>query len=994
MKLSHRFFFLLCLAITPRVESAADATKLPLPSDKPVDFVRDIQPIFVARCLSCHGAGKSKGDLRLDLKSFALRGGDSGKVIVPGKSGDSKLIHLVAGVEADSIMPPQGERLSAMQVGLLRRWIDDGASWPDEAQTTRNTHWSLQPLHEPPVPQPKTQNNTNAIDSFILARLEKDGLSISPIADRTTLIRRLKFDLIGLPPTPAEIDSFVKNSSPKAYEELVDRLLASPQYGERWGRHWLDVVRYTESQGFEYDRLRDNAWHYRDYVIKSFNDDKPYDRFIKEQIAGDVLEPVTSESIIAASLLVCGPWDQAGSSQANATQRAITREDEMEDLLGVVGQSFLGLTVNCARCHTHKFDPISHEEYYRVKAVFEGVQHGESPIGERAVLAKEISVAQAVVARIESEGWKLAAAGRPPGQVPAGPAALVRWSFTNAATPNGELKGGAAIINGLLQLPKQGAYFQSAPLTQDIRAKTLEAWVSLDTLEQGGGAAISLESEDGTVFDAIVYGERQTKQWVAGSNGFARTRDLNAPEETATANTFVHVAITYHADGNIAVFRNGELYGQPYRPANGLQTFVAGKSRVVLGLRHTGGGRAWLTGAIKQAALYDRALSAAEIRASFRAAGPTLPQAEVLAALSTEQRAMREEALAKAKRAADTLATLEATQELVSYVGTRVQPALTRRLKRGDVTAPDEVVTPGALSAIADLNPDFGLAADAPEGLRRLKFADWVADARNPLTSRVMANRIWHYHFGQGLVATPNDFGVSGARPSHPELLDYLATKFMENGWSIKALHRLIVNSGTYKQSSAFNAKAAALDADNQLLWRYAPRRLEAEALRDAMLSVSGQLNPQRGGPSFRPFDALGFPANVYVPSDKIGPQFNRRTVYRMNVNSGKEPLLDAFDCPDPSVKTPRRGVTTTPLQALGLMNNSFVQRQAKLLAERAMREADNDLPGAIEIAYGHALGRSATKEETTRATALAQQRGLTSVCWALLNATEFVYVQ
>jgi hypothetical protein len=289
------------------------------------------------------------------------------------------------------------------------------------------------------------------------------------------------------------------------------------------------------------------------------------------------------------------------------------------------------------------------------------------------------------------------------------------------------------------------------------------------------------------------------------------------------------------------------------------------------------------------------------------------------------------------------------------------------------------------------------LAADAPEAERRRKFAAWLADPRHPLPARVMANRVWHFHFGQGLVATPNDLGTAGSRPTHPELLDWLAAKFIESGWSVKALHRLIVNSATYRQSSEparDRAAAVARDADNTLLWHFPARRLEAEAVRDAILAVSGELNLAVGGPSFRPFDVLKFPASTYQPADKIGPDYNRRTVYRMNVNSGKEPLLDALDCPDPAVRTPRRGVTTTPLQALGLMNNAFVQRQAGHLAARALRESDGDLARAVALAHRLTLGRDPTPEENRRALAAARERGLESVCWALLNATEFLYVR
>ena len=583
---------------------------------------------------------------------------------------------------------------------------DSSAEKRAAADSEKRRHWALQPLVE--------ANRELTLDDFITARLAQEGLALSTEADRPTLLRRLNFDLIGLPPSPEEIDAFVNDTSPKAFEMAVDRLLASPHYGERWGRHWLDVVRYTESNGFEFDRLRPNAWHYRDYVIKSFNDDKPYDRFVKEQIAGDVLEPVTSEGIVAASLLVCGPWDASSAIQTNPTQKLIAREDELEDMVAAVEQTFLGLTVNCARCHDHKFDAISQMEYYRIKSVFEGVKHGE------------------------------------------------------------------------------------------------------------------------------------------------------------------------RAAGNI--------------PA--------------------------------------------------------------------------------------------------SYVGTRVEPEPTRLFKRGEVTSPQEVVTPGALAAVAGLNPDFEMPSNAPEAQRRLKFADWLGDPRNPLTARVMVNRAWQYHFGQGLVTTPNDLGVNGGRPSHPELLDWLAVKFIQSGWSVKALHRLIINSATYRQGSDGNDKAASLDADNLLLWRYNPRRLEGEALRDAMLAVSGQLNPAMGGPSFQPFTITEFNAAFYHLFDRGGPEFNRRTVYRVNVNSGKDPLLDAFDCPDPSVKTPRRGMTTTPLQALELMNNSFVLRQARMLGERSLVTCNHDVSAAIPMIYRLALGRRPTAEEALRAEKVAQERGPTSLCWALLNSTEFVYVR
>jgi len=974
------------------------------PEGLAIDFARDVRPLLASRCVACHGAEKQEGGLRLDARTPALKGGDSGPVIEPGKAGSSRLVHLVTGGEPETPMPPEGERLSAAEIALLRGWIDQGAPWPDDgpAAPVRSSHWSLQPLRS--LPPPVVAGAATEIDAFLMEALLARGLEPAPPADRRTLIRRLTFDLLGLPPTPEEIDAFIADESPTAYEALVERLLASPHYGERWGRHWLDVARYTESQGFEYDRLRPHAWHYRDYVIASFNADKPYDRFMAEQVAGDVLRPVTRAGVVAASLLVCGPWDQAGSSQSNATQRMLTREDELEDMVGVVSQTFLGLTVNCARCHSHKFDPIPQEEYYRIKAVFEGVRHGErrlpeddgpdgDPADRRGRIEGEISAATAAIAALDATVLRDAAAATP--AAVAGPVPLVRWVFDGPdGQRSGAVQGGARIADGLLTLPGAGSFLKTEPLDRDIREKTLEAWVSLADLAQRGGAAITIEDGDGRQFDAIVFGERQPRRWMAGSDHFRRTLDVDGPDEDAAPGGLVHLAAVYRSDDSIALFRNGVPYGKPYVPKSPLQTYRAGDARVLLGLRHTGS-TGYLVGAVRRAAIYDRALSVAEVAASFQAAGPVLSQAELLARMPAELRTKRDAARARLERAVADRAALDRHRaEAVSYAGIRQQPPPTRFLPRGDVTAPRHEVTPGALSAVADLDADFGLPADAPEAERRLRFAAWLGDPRNPLPARVMANRVWHLHFGQGIVATPNDFGVSGAAPSHPQLLDWLALRFRESGFRVKTLHRLIVTSAAYRRSSAFDAKAAAVDADNRLLWRFAPRRLEAEAVRDAMLAVSGLLNPALGGPSFQPFTISAHGSSFYQPVDRAEPEFNRRTVYRMSVNSGKDPLLDAFDCPDPAIKTPRRGTTTTPLQALELMNSGFVQRQAGQFAERCLKAAGGDAERAVNAAYRLALGRDPTLSEREGALEATRDRGLQHVCWALLNSTEFVYVR
>ncbi len=896
-------------------------------------------------------------------------------------------------VLGDSLGLAWGRLVGVLGLGFLGGMLSMAAS----GGAPPEKHWAFEPISRPPVPP-----GEHPVDAFVRATLQSRGLAPNPPASPRDWVRRIHFDLTGLPPEPGVVAEFERDPSQPRSLALIDRLLASPHYGERWARHWLDVVRYTESQGFEYDRPRDHAWPYRDYVIRSLNADLPYDRFMREQVAGDVLEPVTADGIVASSMLVSGPWDQAGNAQANATQRAITREEEMDDLVSVVSQTFLGLTVNCARCHDHKFDPIPIGDYYRVKAVFDGVRHGDRPIegdterrlreGRKERLRRTVEAETRAVAAIEARG--AARVPRIAAQTPVAPQARYQWRFDRleSAEVPGEKHGSARVAGGVLELPQAGAWFQSRPLTQDIREKTLSGWVRLSDLQQSGGAVISLEQSGGRIFDAIVFGERQPRKWAAGSDGFQRTRDLQATEETESHGGWVHLAAVYSADHRVALYRNGQPYGAPYEVPS-LVTFLAGDARVTIGRRHEGGGKPWLTGAVRQAALHDRALSSAEIQALFQQGGGGPSLAESVACLTPKELLDREAARQRLQEAQRALQS-EDRPAAQAYAGRREQPAPTRILRRGDVKSPGDAVNPSGLSALAALPGDLGLSPDAPEAERRRRFADWLAHPRNPLPARVLVNRIWAFHFGQGLVSTPSDLGRSGTRPSHPELLDWLASEFIAQGWSIKALHRLILSSETYRQSSEARPDASAIDADAVSLWRFPPRRLEGEAVRDAMLAVSGQLNLQAGGPSFRPFTTSDYGATFYHLVDRGTPEFNRRTVYRMNINSGKEPLLDALDCPDPSVRTPRRGVTTTPLQALGLMNSGFVQRQADHLARRALALGAGDVERAIPEIWWLALGRGPRADELLLARHAARDRGLSHVAWVLLNTTEFVYVR
>ncbi|WP_309709968.1 DUF1553 domain-containing protein [Armatimonas sp.] len=845
--------------------------------------------------------------------------------------------------------------------------------------------WSLQPVGLPHTPTVKnTSWGRNPIDAFVLAKLEAKGLRPAPEADRRTLIRRVTFDLTGLPPTPQEIAAFLADKTPHAYERLVDRLLASPHYGERWARHWLDVARFGESHGFEYDRLREHAWRYRDWVVEALNADMPYDRFVREQLAGDVLPDA---SPVATGFLVAGPQDEAGKGAPGLQVRLRAREEELEDMIGLVGQTFLGLTVNCARCHDHKFDPIPAKDYYRLKSALAGVQPGNRPVltqkqaeqrdKQLVALRKQQATCQRELRRIEEPARTrlLAERGTAPKATKTQP--VLRLGFD-------ELPGGRLRLDG-----KRGR-FQSEPLAVELREKTLEAWVSLADLEQQGGSALTIETEGGAQFDGIVFGERQRGKWIAGSEFYHRTKDLDAPQETETG--LVQLLIVYRADGHIQLFRNGKPYAAAYQPEATARTYPAGKTHLLIGPRHTGSTN-FLKGELEEVRVYDRALTDPEVAESYQNAPFNITPEALTAALTASERKQREVLQAESVRLAGALKTLEAPVQ--AYAAISQQPSPTYVLPRGDVTAQGELVTPGGLSALTACSPNFGLAADSPEAQRRLALANWLTDSRNPLTARVMVNRVWQGHFGRGIVGTASDFGNNGESPSHPELLDWLATAFSGPGeWSLKKLHRAILLSSTYRQSGQLDPKAAKIDVDNQLLWRFPPRRLEAEVVRDSMLALSGKLNPALGGPSFRPFTVSNYGSDFYQLIDKDTPEFNRRTLYRMGVQSARNPLLETLDCPDPSTKTPKRTVTTTPIQALALMNDSFVLRQSRAFAERLRHEAGSLPDAQITGAYTLAFGRPPTPIERSRALTYLKAHPLDSLCWALFNSSEFLYAK
>ena len=974
-----------------------------------VDFDKRIAPIFIDNCLDCHSGREAKGSLNLTSMDTTFKGGESGAAVVRGNLKDSQLWQRVSHNE----MPPK-KPLSGDEKQLLKVWIESGAKWGTDPidpfrQTTSGRAgydwWALQPVKSTAFPKQHQNESHNPIDAFVLRKLEDAGLKPSSQANSREIIRRLYFDLIGLPPAPDAVTEFMtahKSNSEAAVNNLVDELLASKHFGERWARHWLDVVRFGESQGFERDKLRTNSWHYRDWVINAFNADMPYDEFVRQQLAGDVLYPNDADAITATGFLVAGPWDEVGQSQRSVAMKAVVRQDELEDYVGTICQTFLGLTVNCARCHDHKFDPIRQSEYYQLASALSGVRHGSRFVisnrdkAEWGRLARKIRKIEDAVAEIDASVRNRLLRSRGDSSPDLSPpvAPIARWEFQSGTNDSiGSLHADkndkVTVVDGRLVLDRKTGYAKTANQSFVLGEKTLEAWVKLDNLKQRGGAAISVHTNDGK-FDAIVFGERQPGKWMAGSDFFRRTKDLIAPLEESAANEFVHVAISYSNDGTIACYRNGRPYGESY-DSGGLYRFKTDSWYVTFGLR-TGGPNAQrqLQGLLETAQLYDRALTPEEVLASFQTEKTAIHHDDVIAGLSPKEKSRRRELT-------DSIVELkqQQTQHMPHsiYAVSPKNADVTHVLHRGNPASKGEIVVPGGVVAVSGSDAVFGLSADATDDDRRKALATWITGKQNPLFARTIVNRLWHYHFGAGIVSTPNDFGFNGARPSHPELLDWLAVELVESNWSLKHIHRLIVTSDTYLQASRHRKDGASIDANNTLLWRRNPQRLEAEALRDAILAVSGQLNRQYGGAPYRDFETHTHNTQFYTMIDADTPDVYRRTVYRTWVRSGRNPFLDSFDCPDPSTTAPKRAVTTTPIQSLALMNNSFVLRMADRFADRVSKDVGDDVHQQVQRVFKLAYGRIPKPDEAEELATFVRSHGLPALCRVILNSNEFIHV-
>jgi hypothetical protein len=962
-----------------------------------VEFDRQIAPLLARRCLDCHSGDDAQGGLNLTQKKMVLAG--DAPVIIAGKIEESRLWERIDGDE----MPPK-KPLTKVEKELIREWIQKGAKWgEDPINPFRFTTdyragadwWSLQPLTRV-IPPRSVVTDINPIDAFLRVKREAKILQANPEADRRTLIRRLSFDLLGLPPTPEEVQAFLVDTRPDAYERLVDRYLTSPHYGERWARHWLDLVRFGESDGFERDLPRFQAWPYRDWVIQALNQDVPYNRFVQMQIAGDAITSEDPEVMKAVGFLVAGPHDIV--VPASERMKQTMKQDELEELIGTVGQTFLGLTINCARCHDHKFDPISQKDYYRLVASLQGVQPAE-----RVVIAEKLaSQLKAIHFQLKDvdtqiEGFETFAEQRlrsKDGKTLDRPAPFAEWDFRKGLVDvkrslEFKLRGTATVtIDGLLLDGKSG-YAITAPIQERWTEKTLEAWVKLSDLNQRGGGVVALQSLDGSKFDAIVFGELEPRKWIAGSEGFRRTKPVIMQNEAAAKDRFIHIAVTSSKNGEIRIYREGKLQGQAYTPGP-IQSFEPKEAVFTVGIRHEPAGTGkLLSGVVQRVRIYNRELTADEIAASSEV---HFTEAQIASALNESERKTYLELREKRTKITAERDRIRTTSEEKVYT---LQPGAlqpTHVLLRGSVDAKGEALEPGPVQVLAKPWPTSRTEPDN-EANRRKRLAEWVTSSENPLFSRVVVNRLWQHHFATGLVDSANDFGFNGGRPTHPELLDWLAQQLITQNYSLKSMHRLMVTSATYRQSSLDHPENRSRDADNRFLWRITPKRLEAESVRDAILTTSGLLQPQIGGKSFQDFKTFFFKGTqFYDPIDQVMPETHRRTVYRMWARGGRSPFLDNFDCPDPSTITPKRASTTTPLQALSLMNNAFVLFVSETLAKSIEAET---LDGSkrVQRLYQQLYQREPEDRELALAVPFVEKHGLPALTRVLLNSAEFSHL-
>jgi len=886
-------------------------------------FEKKIRPLLLTHCVECHGPAKQKGGLRLDSQAMMAKGGDSGAVVKPGDPAASLIVTLTR-YDGDVKMPPRG-KMSDEEIAVLAEWVKAGAAWPKDAvlaaegTTTKvkpfdlsaraKSLWSFQPVKS--VAPPKI-DVAHPIDAFLREKLLAVGLEPAPLADRRTLIRRLTFDLLGLPPSPEEIAAFERDESPSAYEKLVDRLLASPHYGERWARHWLDLVRYAETCGHEFDFEIPNAWRYRDYVVRAMNADLPYDQFLREHIAGDILEtPRTHPKDHSnESIQATGFWFFHEAKHSPVDSRA-DYSDRIDNQIDVFGKAVLGLTLACARCHDHKFDPVSTKDYYSLFGVLTSSRYQQAFIDDLAPSVKILEEMKTLLVKSKSSDVK-PGGSTSQGSLHIGPDWRKHWFATGLG----------------LRPTESDAY----PHTGRESVKLAAALRSPTFLIEGPSLAIRVAGQNAKA-RIVLNGLEQIRSPIYGG--------LSFPINDGSA-------LKWH------VFDLKMWQGQP----------------AYLELLDDGPGYFAIT-----------EIRWGPVREKSKDEVPAPPGTDIADAKAAARFRELEAALPTARR----------TPAMADGNGRNE-----RVFVRGSHKNLGEEVPRRYLEA-------FQAAPFATTGSGRLELASALTDLANPLVSRVMVNRLWKHHFTEGLVRSPDDFGVQGQPPTHPELLDFLATEFIARGWSLKAMHRLMVTSHAYRQSSRATpemaAKAVTLDPQNRLLHKQHVRRLEAEAIRDALLSVSGRLDRTMEGPGVLPFlsdhiSGRGRPASG--PLDGNG----RRSLYLQVRRNFLNPMFVAFDYPTPFSAIGRRSVSNVPAQALSMLNNPFVIQQADLWAKSVLA-ADVTDADRLRSMYLVAFGRAPSRTESEaglkfvrEADAVDRKQAWADLAHVLLNTKEFLLVE
>jgi hypothetical protein len=1000
-------------------------------SGKENSFQDAVAPILQRRCLSCHNDDERKGDFSLQTATSSFDAG----YIAKGDADASYLVELITPEAGHARMPKDADSLSPKEIAAIRAWIQAGAHWPEglvlsEPEVADLDWWSLRPLQLPAVPEFSTQDSTKdstkdsaddapqadvgrlairtPIDAFVQAKLTDMGLVASPEADRRTLIRRVYFDLIGLPPTPEAIDAYVHDDQPLAYERMVDRLLASKHYGERWARHWLDVVHYADTHGYDKDKPRPNAWPYRDYVIRSFNQDKPYARFVQEQIAGDVLWPDTVDGITATGFIAAGPWDFIGHAEVPETKidGKIARYLDRDDMVSSTLNTFCSMTVQCARCHNHKFDPVTQKHYYSLQAVFAALDRADRPYDrDPEIASRRVELAERQE-RLDTEKQELdflvrQLAGERLAELDEQLDELKRQHDSLARSKpefgyHSQIEAAADRVKWV-----QVDLGQSTPIARLV-------FVACHDDFNGIGAGFGfpqryrIEVSDDETFMSNVTVLLDHTQFDMPNPGTVPQKltvaeGIEARYVRFTATKLAHRLNDYiMALAELMVYTPEGRNAAADRPVTSLDSIEAPerwqRRNLVDGYYVGGEASSDLVDRIEQRQRERRELLEQTIDDELRAK------------MDANQAATAENTAA--------IAALPAPSHVYAgtihhgsgaFAGTGAsggKPRTIHVLHRGDVQSPREEVQPGTIPIIAESNWQFELPESHAEGDRRIALAQWIIQPDNPLTWRSIVNRIWLYHFGRALADSPNDLGRMGKQPTHPELLDWLAVNFRDGGQSFKELHRLIVTSSVYRQQSSHHEANAEIDSDNLYLWRMNRRRLSAEELRDAVLAVSGKLDRTMYGPGFqlfvieRPEHSPHYQYHKHDPDDATT---HRRSIYRFIVRSQPDPFMTTLDCADSSQSVAKRDETITALQALSLLNNPFMLAMAEQFAASLESEATaagaSTIESQVAQAFRLATGRDATSQQQAMLAEYAQEFGMQNACRLMLNLNEFMFV-